>query len=150
MIGAFLLVLLAQAATDPEPLPYNLAGPATVEGAKLTVAKMLKATKDKDNPTYDKIARGMVVMLAPDFGMPVDRAKFEQSLTDCTAPQVISSRPFPIRPEVQAVRIAMKCTDKDHPRPFDAIADIMADNEHTFAVMPGGVESVWPPKKGKP
>jgi hypothetical protein len=142
------LALVAQVGTAPQPMSDYHLGLATGDGAKLTVAKLLQATKSKDDAAYDTIARGMVIMLAPDFGMPVDRTKFAQSLADCTNPQVVSSRPFPKMPDAQAVRIAMQCTNKDHAKPLAAIADIMADNEHTFMVLPGGVERVWPTKKG--
>lgn len=85
-------------------------------------------------------------MLAPDFAAPVSREKFEASFKDCTAPQVISSEPFPKLPQAQAVRISMQCRTKEHPQPLDAVADIMADNEHAFAIFPGGVAKIWPAK----
>ena len=126
--------------------PYPLGGPATVEGSKATIVRLLEATVNKDDAAYDKIARGMTVMLAPDFGQAVDRSDFERSFALCTPPQVISSRPFPKRPKAQAVRIAMKCTNEHHPVPTAVVADIMANDEHAFMIFRGGVEKVWPEK----
>ncbi len=83
-------------------------------------------------------------MLAPDFGFTVSRAKFADSLKDCTGFHVVSSRPFPKMPQTQAVQIGMQCLDKEHSRTADAIVEIMADNEHAFVVFPGGVSHVWP------
>jgi hypothetical protein len=91
----------------------------------------------------------MMVMLAPDFGQPVDRADFERSFANCTPPQIIGSRPFPKRPKAQAVRIAMTCTNEQHPLPTAVVADIMANDEHSFMIFRGGVEQVWP-EKGEP
>ena len=128
---------------DPDVLPYPLGGPATAEGAKLTIVRLLEATMKKDDAAYDRIARGMTVMLAPDFGQPVDRADFERSFTLCTPPHVIGSRPFPNKPGAQAVRITMRCTNEQHPVPADVVADIMANDEHAFMIFRGGVEKVW-------
>lgn len=143
------LALVTQQQPDAEPRPYNLGPPATADGAKLTVTHLLEATKSKDDAAYDHIARGMVVMLAPDMAYPVTRVKFEEMLADCANVLVVSARPFPKMPGAQAVRISMHCQNKEHPKGTDATADIMADNEHTFMVFPADVESVWP-KAGKP
>jgi hypothetical protein len=143
-----LAALLSQTPTEVKPQPmssYGL-GPASIEGAKLTVGRLLHAARDQDDVAYDKVAKGMVIMLAPDFAFPLDRAKFQEAFAACTTPTVASSRPLPKMPEAQAVRIMMTCTDKDHPKPVNAIADIMADDEHTFMIFPGGVEAVWPDK----
>ncbi len=140
-----------QAEPEHAPEPYNLGAPATADGAKLTVSHLLEAMMAKDDAAYDKIARGMAIMVAPDMAWPVTRAKFEETLAKCSIPQVVSTRPFPKMPEVQAVRVAMRCRDKDHSKGVATVADIMADNEHAFMVLPGGVESVWPANwKGKP
>ena len=150
MILAVLLAL-APAPADAEPQPFKLGAPATPDGARLTVSQLLDAMSAKDDATYDKIARGLAIMVAPDMAFPVTRAKFAESLADCTGLKVVGSRSFPKMPEAQAVRISMRCHDKEHPKGVDASADIMADNEHAFMVFPGGVESVWPPNwKGKP
>jgi hypothetical protein len=147
VIGAVLLsAVVAQVGSTAQPEPYNLGAPATVEGSKRTVTKLLEATRNKDDAAYDKIGRGMVVMLAADFGAPVDRTKFEQSLAGCTDIKVVSSRPFPNMPQAQAVRVFMKCAEKGRVQPIQASADIMANDEHTFMVLPRGVESVWPEK----
>jgi hypothetical protein len=119
-------------------------GPADAEGAKSTVRKLLDIARTNDDAAYDKLAKGMVLMLAPDMGGPIDRARFQHVLAACTAPLVVSSRPFPKTPQVQAVRITMKCTDRQHPVPGEASADIMADNQHAFMILPGGVEAIWP------
>lgn len=143
----FLLSLLATAApATSEPKPYELGAPATAQGAQQTVSQLLEATFAKDNVGFERIARGIVVMLAPDFGVPVSREQFEVSLKDCSVPRVISSVPFPKLPKAQAVRISMQCITKEHPEPIDTVADIMADNEHAFVIFPGGVERVWPAK----
>ena len=150
MSWALAFVALALAVSpDSELLPYALVGPATPEGSKQTIVRLLEATMKKDDAAYDRIARGMMVMLAPDFGQPVDRADFERSFALCTPPQVIGSRPFPKRPNAQAVRITMKCTNKVHPQPTAVVADIMANDAHAFMIFRGGVEKVWP-EKGKP
>ncbi len=144
-----LMALASAVAPDPNVLPYPLGGPATAEGAKLTIVRLLEATMKKDDAAYNRIARGMTVMLAPDFGQPVDRADFERSFTLCTPPHVIGSRPFPNKSGAQAVRITMRCTNEQHPNPTDVVADIMANDEHAFMIFRGGVEKVWP-EKGKP
>jgi hypothetical protein len=133
---------------DVTPQPYKLGAAATADGAKLTVTHLFEAMQAKDDAAYDRIGRGMVVMVAPDMALPVTRTSFEQSLSGCTTMKVVSSRAFPKMPEAQAVRISMRCQDEKHPKGADASADIMADNEHVFMVFPGGVEEVWP-KAGK-
>ena len=142
-----LSMLAAVASPAADAQPYQLGAPATADGAKLTVKRLLDATFSKDDIAFDKVARGIVFMLAPDFAAPVSREKFEASFKDCTPPLVTGTAPFSKLPKVQAVRISMKCHTKDHPEPIEAMAEIMADDEHAFAVFPGGVTKVWPEKK---
>ncbi len=143
IVPLFALVSAAQA----ELQPHSLGAPATVEGSKMTVTRLLNATRAKDDVSFEKIARGLVIMLAPDFGVPVSRAKFEEAFKDCTNQQVVSSDPFPKMPEAQVVRVTMQCQPEQHPKPIDVVADFMADDEHVFGVFPGGVSRIWPPKQ---
>jgi hypothetical protein len=145
VVFSVLLALLSRVAAEPQP--YSLGATATADGAKLTITRLLDATNAGDDTAYDRIARGMMVMLAPDFGVPVTRARFAELLQDCTGPHVVSAAPFPKMPPAQAVRVSMQCRDEDHPQPREMIADIMADNEHAFVFLPGGVSKVWPASK---
>jgi hypothetical protein len=138
------MALLAQ---QLDAQPYPLGAPATTDGAKLTITHLLEATEAGDDAAYDKIARGMVVMLAPDFGVSVSRAKFAGLFKDCTGQHVVSANPFPKMPKVQAVRISMSCHDEGHTQTTEMIADFMADNDHAFVVFPGGISHVWPASK---
>ena len=143
---ALLIAAQAQGAAGPDSYPLGIASP---NGAKAVVSRLFNSSVTKSSADYDKIAKGMVIMLAPDFGFPLDLPKFKEAFASCTVPVVVSVRPFPKVPKAQAVRVAMKCTGKEHPKVIDAVADIMADDQHTFAILPGGVESVWPKKAAK-
>lgn len=143
----FLSLLAAAAPPSTEPEPYKLGATATADGARQTVTRLLEATFSKDDAGFDKIARGIAFMLAQDFGAPVSRDKLEASFKDCTRPRVVSAEPFPKVPQAQVVRISMQCHTAAHPQPLDAVADVMADNEHAFAIFPGGVAKIWPTKK---
>lgn len=140
-----LLAILAPGA--PVQQPVESSAPATAAGAKLTVTRLLEATAAKDDAAFDKVAGGLVIMLAPDFGAPVSRVKFAASLEACAAIQVVSSEPFPKMPEMQSVRITMQCQGKSSSQPATVVADVMADNEHAVAVFPGGVSKTWPALK---
>jgi hypothetical protein len=144
VIPIFLLLALGSA---PDPQPYRLGKAATVEGAKSTVTRLLEVTRAGDDAGYDKIARGMVIMFAPDAGAPATRADFAQLLKICTGQRVVSSRPFQDLPKAQAVRIAMQCHDGAHPQPKAMVADIIADDEHALMFFFGGVSRLWPPSK---
>ncbi len=139
-----MLISATLVAADANGPPYPLGGPATSEGAMLTVSHLLAATQAGDDVAFDKIARGMVIMLAPDMGYPVSRAKFAESLKNCSGFQVVSARPFPKLPQAQAVQVSMHCVDQQRSQAVDSIAEIMADNEHAFVMFPGGVSRVWP------
>ncbi|WP_308516645.1 hypothetical protein [Sphingomonas flavescens] len=141
-----LLTLLAAVTPDIGPEPYPLSGHATAEGAKVTVIRLLGAVRAKNDAAYDKIARGMALLLAPDMAMKLDRTQFEQIFASCNSLRVVSSRPFPNSPAAQAVRIEMMCTDKDRARPQPGAADIMADNDHAFAIYPGSADRMLPLK----
>jgi len=140
-----LLAILAPAA-PAQQLPETSA-PATADGAMLIVTRLLAAAAAKDDAAFNKVAGGLVIMLAPDFGAPVSRAEFAASLENCTAIQVVSSEPFPKMPEMQSVRITMQCRNKAGSQSVTVMADVMADNEHAVAVFPGGVSKTWPTLK---
>lgn len=140
-----LLTLVASDVTAHQPKESR--APATAEGAALIVARLLDATAASDDIAFDKVAGGMVIMLAPDFGAPVSRAKFAASLEGCVAIHVMNSVPFPQMPEMQSVRITMQCRKHEDSQPVAVVADVMADNEHAIAVFPGGVSKIWPAPK---
>jgi hypothetical protein len=108
------------------------------------VSEVLVAVRSKDDPGYDKVAKGAVFMAAPDFALPMSRADFEQVLGLCSEPRIVRSRVTPKMQDYQLVRVEMQCRGKDHPKPVAVVWDIMADDDRIFAVLPGGIEHVWP------
>ena len=145
-----MIVLLAMALTqqgvDPPPLPYAPTM-ATEAGARSTVERLFAAVRVKDSAAFDRIARGVVIMVAPDFAVTLDRRTFEQTFAGCSAPQVVSARPLPTDANARAVRIEMTCVTEDRPQAAKVVADLIADDQHVMAVLPGGLEQVWPEGK---
>ena len=144
-----MVAVAAQAMGAVGPGSYNFLGTATPEGAKVVVTRLLAAASTGTRADYDAIGKGMVFMAAPDFALPLEHADFQKMLSICSKPTVVSSKPFPKLPQAQAVRIAMNCANKEKNTRVDFIADIMADDVHAFAVLPGGVERVWPDRASK-
>ncbi len=149
MSSLLMLAIAAQAMGAVGPGSYTFSGTATPEGAKAVVIRLIAAAATGTDTEYDVIAKGMVFMAAPDFALPLDRAEFKKILSVCSAPAVISSRAFPKMPQAQAVRISMNCAAKEGGARVDFVADVMADDAHVFAMLPGGVERVWPERAVK-
>ncbi|WP_157219945.1 hypothetical protein [Flavisphingomonas formosensis] len=147
MLSLLVWATISAMPVSTDPQPYGLGTFSTSEGAKRTILKLLEATDKQDDVAYEKIARGMLIMLAPDFGMPMNRAKFAETLKYCTNRRVISAEPFPKMPRAQSVRITMTCREKELSEPKEVVADFMADDEHAFMVFPGGVAAIWPQSK---
>jgi len=147
MLSLLIWATISATPMSTDPQPYGLGASSTSEGAKRTIVRLLEAIDKQDDVAYEKIARGMVIMLAPDFGVPMNRAKFAETLKDCINRRVISAEPFPKTPQVQSVRITMTCRENELSPPKEVVADFMADDEHAFVVFPGGVAAIWPQSK---
>ena len=127
---------------------YWPAPSSTPEGAMATVSHLIAALQQGDDAGFDTIARGITVMVAPDFGMPLaTRKDLAAVLKDCSEFRVLDAHPFAKMPQSQIVRVSMSCLAEDKVTRRAVVSDIWADDQHAFALFPGGVAKIWPEAK---
>ena len=115
--------------------------------ARVAVSRLLEAIKAGDRARYTEIGPKLVMMAAPDFGVPVSFEEARKAFGGCSLTSLSDPRPLDGFP-ASIVTATMTCGPPWPAEP--ATFDFMADGKVVHGIYPGGIGRFYPNLGKKP
>lgn len=120
------------------------AGPASAQplaDPRAAVSRLLQSIKANDAPAYAEVAPKLIVMAAPDFGVPVSFDEARKTFAGCSLVSLSDGRALDGVP-ASIVTATMTCGPPFPPGPV--AFDFMADGKVVHGIYPGGIGRFYP------
>jgi len=114
---------------------------------KVAVSRLLQSIKTNDASSYAEVGPKLIMMAAPDFGVPVSFDEARKTFASCSLVSLSDPKPLDGVP-ASIVTATMTCGP---PLPDGPVAfDFMADGKVVHGIYPGGIERFYPKLAKKP
>lgn len=126
---------MAVLAAGPAGAAQPASGPSSP--ASRSVVRLLEVLRKNDVEGFSKVAPSLVIMAAPDFGVPVPFADARKLFEQCVVSDVMEASPIKDMPAYYAVAATMTCA-AEPPRPA-ATVEFLADGKQVYVIYPRGM-----------
>jgi hypothetical protein len=136
-----LTLMISFAALLPATSQAQASSSASPSAAIHTVNRLFEAIHSNDAQAYSEVASKLVVMEAPDFGVPLTIEQARKVFDGCSLTSVSEPKPLEGVPGAFIIPATMNCSGKVPPGPLKI--EFLGDDNQVIAAYPGGLSAFY-------